>query len=62
MPELNQCRQQILSNDYRDFIVGQFAAEEFESFITLDTCQQQTEFAYSMIHLERTQEIGRAHV
>lgn len=53
MPELDRCRQQILSNDYRDFIVGQFDAEEFENFITADTCRQQTDFVYNIIHLEK---------
>ena len=53
MPELNKCRQQILSNDYRDFIVGQFTSQEFESFLTSDTCQQQTDFVYNVIHLEK---------
>lgn len=55
MPELNRCRQQILSNDYRDFIVGQFAAEEFESLITEETCQQSTDFVYNIIFLDKAQ-------
>ncbi len=55
MPELNRCRQQILSNDYRDFIVGQFAAEEFESLITEETCQQSTDFVYNIIFLDKDQ-------
>lgn len=55
MPELNRCRQQILSNDYRDFIVGQFAAEEFESLITEETCQQSTDFVYNIIFLDKHQ-------
>lgn len=55
MPELNICRQQILSNDYRDFIVGQFTSEEFESLITEDTCQQSTDFVYNIVYLSRDQ-------
>lgn len=53
MPELDSCRQQILTNEYRDFIVGQFSAEEFESLITQETCQQSTDFVYNIVYLNR---------
>lgn len=53
MPELNRCRQQILSNEYRDFIVGQFTTEEFEPLITEETCQQVTDFVYNIIYVEK---------
>lgn len=55
MPELNTCRQQILSNDYRDFIVGQFTSEEFTSLITEDTCQQSTDFVYNIAYFDKAQ-------
>lgn len=56
MPELEVCREHVLSNDYRDFIVSQLDAEEFTPFITEDTCQQELEFIYKVIHVEK----GRA--
>lgn len=53
MPELNICRERVLSNDYRDFIVNQLDEEEFASLITDDTCQQEMEFVYKVIHIEK---------
>ncbi len=53
MPELDICREQILSNDYRDFIVGQLDEGEFSSLITENTCQQEMEFLYKVIHMEK---------
>ena len=54
MPELEVCREHVLSNDYRDFIVSQLDAEEFTPIITEDTCQQEMEFIYKVIHVEKT--------
>lgn len=53
MPELEVCREHVLSNDYRDFIVSQLDAEEFTPIITEDTCQQEMEFIYKVIHVEK---------
>lgn len=53
MPQLERCRQQVLSNDYRDFIVSQLSMPEFEALITEDTCEQETEFIYKMIYVEK---------
>ncbi len=55
MPDLNICREQVLSNEYRDFIVGQLDEGEFASFITEDTCQQEMEFVYKVVHLAKEQ-------
>lgn len=51
MPELEVCRERVLSNNYRDFIVSQLG-EEFGALITEDTCQQEMEFLYKVIHVE----------
>lgn len=53
MPELEVCREHVLSNDYRDFIVSQLDAKEFTPIITEDTCQQEMEFIYKVIHVEK---------
>lgn len=53
MPELSICRERILSDDYFDFIYNQLGEDEFENIITEDTCMQQTEFIYNIIHVER---------
>ena len=53
MPELSICRERILSNNYYDFISNQLGVDEFEDIITEDTCIQQTEFIYNIIHVER---------
>ncbi len=53
MPELRECRERILSNDYYDFIVSQLGDNEFGGLITEDTCMQETEFVYNIIHVEK---------
>ncbi len=53
MPELRECRERILSNDYYDFIVSQLGENEFSGLITEDTCMQETEFVYNIIHVEK---------
>ncbi len=55
MPELTICRNQVLSNDYRDFIVGQLDEAEFAPLITEETCQQKMEFVYKVIHVNKEQ-------
>lgn len=52
MPELSICRERILSNNYYDFISNQLGMDEFENIVTEDTCTQQTEFIYNIIHVE----------
>ena len=51
MPELSICRERILSNNYYDFISNQLGMDEFENIVTEDTCIQQTEFIYNIIHM-----------
>ena len=53
MPEVSICRERILSENYYDFISSQFGTDEFENIVTEDTCIQQTEFIYNMIHVDR---------
>lgn len=53
MPELSICRERILSNNYFDFIFNQLGMDEFEDIVTEDTCTQQIEFIYNIIHVER---------
>ena len=53
MPELSICRERILSNNYYDFISNQLGMDEFENIVTEDTCTQQTEFIYNIVHVER---------
>lgn len=53
MPEFSICRERILSEEYFDFIISQLGADEFEEFIDEDTCRQETEFIYSIIHVKR---------
>ena len=53
MPDFSICRERVLSNDYRDFIVAQLDEEEFEPLITEETCQQEMEFIYKVVHIEK---------
>lgn len=53
MPELSICRERILSNNYYDFISNQLGMDEFKNIVTEDTCTQQTEFIYDIIHVDR---------
>ena len=47
------CREQILSEDYRDFIVSQLNPNELDEYITPDTCVQQMRFLYDAVYLEK---------
>ncbi len=53
MPQLRECREQILSNEYYDFIVSQLGENEFENLVTQENCMQEAEFIYNMIHIEK---------
>lgn len=53
MPNLNECREQILSNDYFDFIVNQIRQDEFVEIATEDVCAQEAEFIYKIVHVAR---------
>lgn len=49
------CRERILSEAYRDFIVGLAQEEEFSNRFSEDVCRQQIEDFYSVIYAEQTQ-------
>ena len=53
MPTPRECREQILSSDYYDFIASQLGENEFEDLITEDTCMHEVEFVYNIIHVEK---------
>lgn len=53
MPTLDICREQILSEDYRDFLVSQLRENEFADLLTEETCQQEIEFIYKSIYVEK---------
>ena len=47
------CREQIISEDYRDFIVSQLNPAELAEYIEEDTCIQEMRFLYNSIYLEK---------
>jgi len=47
------CRAQILSEDYYDFIVSQLNESELTEYIKEDTCMQEMRFLYNSIYLEK---------
>lgn len=50
---LMNCREQVLSEDYRDFILTQLNPNELDQFVTADTCTQELRFLYKSIYLEK---------
>lgn len=53
MPDIDTCRERILSEDYFDFIISELGKNEVDQFITEDTCKQETDFIYSIVHVEK---------
>ena len=53
MPEREVCRERILSEDYRDFIVSELRQNLFTNLITEDTCTQEMQFIYESVYLEK---------
>ena len=51
MPELDICRQKIMSNDYFDFIVSQFGNNNIEELLE-DGCEQSADFIYKILYVE----------
>ena len=47
------CREQIMSEDYCDFIVSQLNPNELQGLITEDTCTVRTRFLYDSIYLSK---------
>lgn len=53
MPEREVCRERILSEDYRDFIVSELRQNLFTNLITEDTCTQEMQLIYESVYLEK---------
>lgn len=53
MPEREVCRERILSEDYRDFIVSELRQNLFTNLIAEDTCTQEMQFIYESVYLEK---------
>ena len=51
----NTCREQILSEDYRDFIVSQLQNDLFEEKFGTEICTQETGIFYKTIYVEKGQ-------
>ena len=47
------CKEKILSEEYRDFIVSQLNPNELDEFVTEGTCEQRLRFLYRSIYLEK---------
>lgn len=52
MPQAEVCRNRILSEDYRDFIVNQLRGNRFDSIAADELCEQQMEYIYKTIYVE----------
>ena len=52
---INTCQEQILSEDYRDFIVSQLQNDLFEEKFGTDLCTQETGIFYQTIYVQREQ-------
>lgn len=53
MPDLDICRERILSEDYRDFIVSELQVSMFETIPREELCEQQMEFIYRVVYVNR---------
>lgn len=51
MPQENICRNRILSEDYRDFIVNQLRGNTFDSIPAEELCEQEMEFIYKTVYI-----------
>lgn len=49
------CRERILSEEYRDFIVSELQEDVFAEKFPGETCSQETGFFYNMIYIEKEQ-------
>lgn len=47
------CKEQILSENYRDFIINQLDKNEFENRISRDDCVQKLQFLYEVVYVEK---------
>ena len=53
MPEIQVCREQILSEEYVDFIISQFERRQFAEFLEENSCRQEALFSYESIYVEQ---------
>lgn len=53
MPELSTCKEKIISEDYRDFIVSRLRKNDFAEFFDGEICEQEMEFIYEAIYVEK---------
>ena len=51
MPDTDTCREQILSEDYRDFIGNHVRTPFFDSMLKEERCEQDAGFDYKCIYL-----------
>ena len=49
-----ECRERILSQDYRDFLVPFYRGEETLNVQTEDACVQNADFGYRVIYADHT--------
>ena len=47
------CREQIMSEEYRDFVVSQLNPNELQTVITEETCTVKMRFLYDSIYLSQ---------
>lgn len=53
MPNIESCRERIISEDYRDFITGQFDEQIFSELSAEETCEQNVGFLYRSIYVDK---------
>ncbi len=53
MPNIDSCRERILSEDYRDFITGQFDEQIFSKLSAEERCEQNVGFLYRSIYVDK---------
>ena len=53
MPELEVCRERVMSEDYRDFIVGQLDEELFSDLSPEEICEQNAGFFYQSVSVNK---------
>ena len=54
MPQEEICRNRIISENYRDFIVNQLRGNIFDSISSEELCEQSMEYLYKTIYVDGT--------
>ena len=52
MPQEEICRNRIISENYRDFIVNQLRGNIFDSISSEELCEQSMEYLYKTIYVD----------